>query len=175
MSALPRLSLIELAKEEMKFSAGHFTIFSATERERLHGHNFTVSASFLAEVGDNGMCFDYGDYKAVLREICSEWNEYFILPTLSPHLRIEHDETHVRAIFNGEAIPFLKSDVLELPIVNATLEEFARLILMRLCGDTQALAEHKVCAITVKVGSGPGQTANATWSAEMDAPVRTDG
>ena len=33
---------IRLAKENMKFSAAHFTIFSASERERLHGHNFRV-------------------------------------------------------------------------------------------------------------------------------------
>ncbi|EQD50251.1 hypothetical protein B1A_13514, partial [mine drainage metagenome] len=32
---------VDLSKERMKFSAGHFTVFSASERENLHGHNFT--------------------------------------------------------------------------------------------------------------------------------------
>ena len=35
---------ISLSKEDMKFSAGHFTIFDGAARETLHGHNFTVSA-----------------------------------------------------------------------------------------------------------------------------------
>ena len=41
---MTQLTTIELSKEYLKFSAGHFTVFSATERERLHGHNFSVSA-----------------------------------------------------------------------------------------------------------------------------------
>ena len=32
-----RYSTLEIGKEDMKFSAAHYTIFSATERERLHG------------------------------------------------------------------------------------------------------------------------------------------
>ena len=41
---------LELCQEEMKFSAGHFTILSATERERLHGHNFTVYVAITGVV-----------------------------------------------------------------------------------------------------------------------------
>ena len=41
---------IELHKEAMKFSAGHFTIFGPDRREPLHGHNFTVKAEITAEI-----------------------------------------------------------------------------------------------------------------------------
>ncbi|KAJ1474389.1 hypothetical protein T484DRAFT_1832500 [Baffinella frigidus] len=37
-----RYSTIEIGKEDMKFSAAHFTVFSAKERERLHGHTHAV-------------------------------------------------------------------------------------------------------------------------------------
>lgn len=150
---------IRLAKQNMKFSAGHFTIFSATERERLHGHNFTVEVDIEARMLGNGMCFDYGLYKDRVVALCRELNEWVILPTRSPHLRIEEDGDHVYAHFDGQRIPFLRGDVLLLPIENATLEEFAWWFLQRLAEDRDALRAHAIDAIEVRVLSGPGQSA----------------
>ena len=59
---------IRLAKENMKFSAAHFTIFNASERERLHGHNFRVEVDIEARMLGNGMCFDYGIFGTHLGE-----------------------------------------------------------------------------------------------------------
>ena len=150
---------IRLAKENMKFSAGHFTIFSASERERLHGHNFRVEADIEARMLGNGMCFDYGIYKDRIVALCRELNEWTILPTRSPYLRIEEDGDQVFAHFAGRRIPFLREDVLLLPIENATLEEFAGWFLGRLAEDREALRAHRIDAIEVRVFSGPGQSA----------------
>lgn len=150
---------IRLAKENMKFSAAHFTIFNASERERLHGHNFRVEVDIEARMLGNGMCFDYGIYKDRIVALCRELNEWTILPTQSAHLRIEEDGAHVFAVFDGIRIPFLRADVLLLPIENATLEEFAAWFLARLGGDREALRAHRIDAIEVRVFSGPGQSA----------------
>lgn len=150
---------IRLAKENMKFSAAHFTIFNATERERLHGHNFRVEADIEARMLGNGMCFDYGIYKDRIVALCRELNEWTILPTRSRYLRIEDAGEHVYAHFGGERIPFLRGDVLLLPIENATLEEFAHWFLQRLGEDRAALRAHGIAAIEVRVFSGPGQSA----------------
>ena len=150
---------IRLAKEAMKFSAGHFTIFSATERERVHGHNFRVEVDIEARMLGNGMCFDYGIYKDRIVALCRELNEWTILPTRSPYLRIEEEGEHVHAVFDGVRIPFLRADVLLLPIENATLEEFAAWFLDRLGEDGEALRAHRIDAIEVRVFSGPGQSA----------------
>ena len=152
-------AIIRLAKENMKFSAGHFTIFSASERERLHGHNFRVEADIEARMLGNGMCFDYGIYKARVVALCRELNEWTILPTRSPHLRVEEDGEHVYAHFNGERIPFLRGDVLLLPIENATLEEFSAYFLDRLMDDVDTLRALRIEAMDVRVFSGPGQSA----------------
>lgn len=160
---MPQLIRLELGKEDMKFSAGHFTIFSATERENLHGHNFRVEVMIDAEVLENGMCFDYGLYKRRLRELCAQWDEVTILPTLSPYLRIESDQQLVYALFADERIPFLRRDVLLLPIVNATVEEFSRLLLERLLSDPQELERFGIHALQVKVSSGPGQSGASSW------------
>ena len=46
-----RWSTLEIGKEDMKFSAAHYTVFSATERERLHGHTHAVRVQFTGEGG----------------------------------------------------------------------------------------------------------------------------
>lgn len=160
MAALTRL---ELAKEAMKFSAGHFTIFNATHRERLHGHNFTVAASLDSEVGPEGLAVDYGVYKTFLLQLCQEHNEWFLLPGRSPYLRLEPQGDRLEAHFNGEVIPFLASDVKVLPLRNITLEEMASYLLERLLDFREASGHHQVVAAEVRVSSGPGQSANALW------------
>lgn len=150
---------IRLAKQNMKFSAGHFTIFSATERERLHGHNFFVEVDLHARMQGNGLCFDYGIYKDRVLALCRELNEWMILPTRSPYLQIEEAGEHVIAVFAGKRIPFLREDVKLLPIENATLEEFAIWFLRRLGEDRDALRAHAIEEIEVRVSSAPGQSA----------------
>ena len=155
---------IELFKEAMKFSAGHFTMFSPTERENLHGHNFTVYVAIEGEVGEAGMLADYGGYKRWIIERCAAWNETFLLAGASPWLRIEEREGGVVAAFGDEQIPFLARDVTVLPVRNVTLEELARLFGEGLCADAGRLDEDRVASVTVKCASGPGQSASWRWA-----------
>jgi 6-pyruvoyltetrahydropterin/6-carboxytetrahydropterin synthase len=168
MNSLPharRTTTIELYKEEMKFSAGHFTIFSATERENLHGHNFSVYVALEGAVDDNGMLADYGGYKKWIIERCKSWNETFMLPGESPHLKIAQEGDLVIAHFAGERIPFLPRDITILPAKNITLEELSRLFGEGLCGDGPRLRKDGIVSVVVKVASGPGQEASWRWTA----------
>ncbi|PIQ29112.1 folate biosynthesis protein [bacterium (Candidatus Blackallbacteria) CG17_big_fil_post_rev_8_21_14_2_50_48_46] len=158
-----RTVTLELFKENMKFSAGHFTIFSAQERENLHGHNFTVHVTIEACILENGMCFDYALYKRRIEGLCREWNEVVLLPSQSPYLRIEETDDLIFAHFDTERIPFLRRDVLLLPIENATVEEFSRLFLEKLIANPQELSDWGLEAISVKIFSGPGQCAASSW------------
>lgn len=159
---MQRLTTIELSKEYLKFSAGHFTIFSATERERLHGHNFAVSASIVAPVGDNGLCFSYGDFKKKLERLCHSLDEYMLLPSLSPFLRIEEIGNEYQVHFNGETLRFLSSDCILLPIRNCTVEEFASYLLDQLLEDSD-IANYQVRKVEMRVSSGPGQWGSCEW------------
>jgi 6-pyruvoyltetrahydropterin/6-carboxytetrahydropterin synthase len=163
MPTTPHISTIELFKEEMKFSAGHFTIFSATERERLHGHNFTVHVALTGRVDDNGMIANYGRFKTILFATCRDWNEYMLLPGRSPFLRLREDGDHLYATFDGVDIPFLRGDVLVLDVTNVTIEELARLITEQLVSDERIGGDDRLDAIAVKVASGPGQFASYEW------------
>jgi len=160
---MERLTTIELAKEYLKFSAAHFTIFSATERERLHGHNFRVAAELIAPVGDNGMCFSYKVFKRKLESLCDALDEYLLLPSDSPYLEIAEAGREYLVEFNGEQMRFLKSDTLLLPIRNATVEEYAHYLLGELRADIEAMQQYDIREITIRVSSGPGQWGSARW------------
>ncbi|SDX50131.1 6-pyruvoyl trahydropterin synthase family protein [Thiocapsa roseopersicina] len=156
------LTRIEISKEFLNFSAGHFTIFSATERENLHGHNFRIRCNVTAPVGADGMAFDYVMLKRVLKALCDELDERLLLPELSPHLRIERGDGMVIAWFGEERLTFLERDVLLLPIRNVTIEELAELLLARLRVRPE-LAGRDLRAIELGVSSGDGQWALSSW------------
>lgn len=159
-----RLSTIELFKENMKFSAGHFAIFSAEHRENLHGHNYNVCASFTTTIADEGMSFDYRFYKHKVIKICDSLNEITLLPGKCKHLKIEDAGDYYHVYFNQEKIIFLKRDINILPIYNVTVEELSNWILNQILLDTDELNANKISEIKIKVYSGPGQSGSATWS-----------
>ena len=155
---------IEISKEYLHFAAAHFTIFSETERENLHGHNFFVQANVDSGVGDDGLAFDYNLVKSAVKAICDKWDELVLLPEQSPHLQISEADGYVIAEFNGERIPFLPRDVITLPIRNVTVEELSRLILELLLSEP-SIAEQPISRLEIKVSSGAGQWAGTVWSA----------
>ncbi len=158
----PRLTRIEVLKDYLKFSAAHFTLFSATARENLHGHDFRVRCAVTAAVGEDGLAFDYGILKQVLRALCDELDERVLLPLHSPYLVIEQERDWVFARFADERIPFLRRDVLLVPVRNVTAEELAALLLDRLRARPE-IAALNLQAIELGISSGRGQWASIYW------------
>jgi 6-pyruvoyltetrahydropterin/6-carboxytetrahydropterin synthase len=157
---MERLTTLYIDKESHKFSAAHYTIFSATERERLHGHNYSVSARIVAPVGGNGFSADYNVYKTRLARLCEALDEYMLLAGDSPYQQIEEAGACYRVTYNGQEMLFLQSDTQVLPIRNATIEELSHYLLQGLLADSAGddLREIELC-----VASGPGQKACANW------------
>lgn len=158
-----RTTTIEIAKENLKFSAAHFTIFSANDRERLHGHNFKVRASLEAPVDENGMCFNYQEIKSRLRSQCEALDEYVLLPGQSPYLSITEEQSIYQATYGEEVLPFLKSDTIILPIRNTTVEELSEYFLQQLISQDSFFYENDVHYLTIGVSSGDGQWGSSTW------------
>ena len=159
---MSRTTVLHIRNQYLKFSAAHFTIFSATERERVHGHNFAVSAEVTAAVGEDGLCFDYNVIKRKLRELCDALDEYVLLPARSPHLAVVEDGAVVRAEFDGETLTFPASDTLVLPLANITSEELSWYLLEQLL-EGDAAVRYDISALTVTVASGAGQSASTRW------------
>lgn len=154
-------TVIEISKDYLHFNSAHFTIFSATEREDLHGHTFYVRAFITGEVNDNGMAFDYGVVKVRLLALCDELDEKVLLPECSPHLTLSKEDGYIVAVHAGEKLPFLPRDVLTLPLKNITVEELASWFLAALPEDP-AVAALNISHLELQVSSGPGQWAAAS-------------
>ncbi|MGI9294014.1 MAG: 6-pyruvoyl trahydropterin synthase family protein, partial [Pseudomonadales bacterium] len=159
-----RLTTIDLRKQYLHFSAAHFTIFSATERERLHGHNFRVAAQITGPVGDDGLCFDYAIFKNKLRDLCARFDEYTLIAKDSPHLSITTDEQFYHITHNNISMPLLKTDTLILPVRNVTIEELSYYLLQELIADKALLATHQIAAVELMVSSGPDQWGISRWN-----------
>ena len=162
--ALPmaQLATLHIDKQAHKFSAAHFTIFSETERERLHGHNYGVSARIVAEMGENGFSADYNVYKRYLQKLCDAHDEYMLLPGLSPWLTVEERDGEYFATFSGKTLRFPVDETLVLPIVNVTVEALAHYLLER---TLEEAAIGDLVELELFVTSGDGQKASACWQA----------
>ncbi len=158
-----RAAKLTIHQTEFSFSAGHFTIFSATERETLHGHNYHVSVSFHVNIGDNGLSFDYRHYKRMIKQWCNSIDRHFLLPSKSPYLTIQEEGDYCVATFNHKKIPLLLEDVIVLPLTNITIEELAHWFLQHLLTEKETLQEHAIHGIDVDVYNGPGQSGRASW------------
>lgn len=163
---MARFASLKIHKEELSFSAGHFTIFSATEREQLHGHNYYVSVTFTVNVKHNGLSFDYRYYKNKVLKLCQLLDRHFLLPSASPYLQLEENDEYWLAHFNHQKIPFLKEDVVILPISNITIEELSYWFLQHLLQDQDSLHAHAIHGINVEVFNGPGQSGGSSWVRE---------
>lgn len=148
----------------MNFAVAHFTLFSPTERERLHGHNYRVSACFDASNSEYGITFDYAIYKQKLLALCQRLDSYLLLPGDSPLLHIHVQDPYYRVRFHEDEMLFLQSDTLILPIRNTTLEELSLWFLQQLLEDQATLRTCHIQAITLRVSNGPGRYGSTRWT-----------
>jgi len=156
---------IQIAKDYLGFSAGHFTIFSATERERLHGHNFRLKLELQAEVDENGLTFDYVPLKQQLKKWCDELDERVLLPMYSPHLSVRAADASISVCVEGQTMVLPLADVLLLPVRNTTVEDLSHYFLKRLLKLKTGWVQ-KVRRLKLGISSGRGQWGVACWSAK---------
>ena len=78
---------VRLDKEHHVFSAAHFITFGGNICERLHGHNYRVFVEIAAALTRFGLVLDFKMVKPVVREICDELDEHWLVPGLHPVLR----------------------------------------------------------------------------------------
>ena len=154
---------IEISKEYLHFAAAHFTLFSATERENLHGHNFQVTLDADAPMQDDGLTFDYNILKKAVKQLCDDLDEQVLMPTSSPYLEIDEQDDYTYVVFNGERIPFLQRDLTLLTIRNITVEELAQYLLAKLL-EREDIKALDIDNMLLRCASGEGQWASAKWS-----------
>ncbi|OGT44101.1 MAG: hypothetical protein A3F13_01225 [Gammaproteobacteria bacterium RIFCSPHIGHO2_12_FULL_40_19] len=154
-------STLYFSHGKLKFSAGHFTIFSATQRETLHGHNYSLEVIVTAEMGEPGITFDYRLFEEKLIQLCLQLNWHFLLPENSPYLVIKDDGEHYEITYNHKSMWLLKEDVVLLPLENVTLETLSQWFVNELHRDKNFLEAFKIKKMAIKVFNGPCHAAEA--------------
>ena len=155
---------IKLASSRMKFASGHFTIFSKTERERIHGHNFTLSCTISSTTKQNDLVFDYANYKNILANKCQQLDELMLLPELSPYLTIKKTTNSILCDFNGDEMIFPLKDIYLLPIENITIEGLAEWFLNAFINTISTNELNNLNEIEVAISSSPSQVGVAIWN-----------
>lgn len=152
-----KLTEIELFRDDMKFSAAHFTIFSSIEREMLHGHNFHVYIKLGASVDENGLAFDYTSCRDKILELCCALNGRCLMPSKSKYLTFIATEENYEFIFNNQKIILPKNDVLLMPLENISTELLSDWFLEKMDHYFKTFDIKNIEKMTVKISTGSGQ------------------
>lgn len=143
---------LKLSKQRFHFSAAHFTIFSNSLRERIHGHNYYLEVEVFYNYPDDFIDYNYA--KNAIEDACSSLDEYLLIPEMNKNLKISIKNANYEIKFNNETISIPMSDVLILPTDNITIEALSIYISEKI--------RHKLPnfnRIIVSLSSGPGQSA----------------
>lgn len=124
---------VRIAMAEHVFSAGHFITFGGT-CERLHGHNYRVSAELCGPLDDDHMVVDFLLVRAKLLEITKWLDHRMLLPTEHRQIRVTNDGREVTAAFEDRRWVFPAGDCRLLPLANTTSELLAKYIGEQLLG-----------------------------------------
>jgi len=160
---MSRIATIELFKEYMNFSVGHFTVFSRDTRENLHGHNYHLYVSIKTMIDEDGLSFNYRYYKEKFQQLCHQVDETVLLAGKCKYLTIKENEKYYVVTFNQEEMFFLKRDATILPIANITVEELSNWFMQQIIADLAELERNCVVGLTVKIFSGAGQSGATSW------------
>src|SRR6476620_7576397 len=106
---------VRVSKDYLVFSAAHFITFNGNICERLHGHNYRVTAEVFGPLDENQYDVDFIALRDVLREIVHELDHYVLLPTRHPKIRVTAGEEEVEAAFESRRWVFPRGDCVLLP------------------------------------------------------------
>lgn len=144
-----------LAKEDFKFSSAHFTLFGRETAELLHGHNYQVGVELTGPQLEDGLLADFPSVKGTIRAFCERLDSKTLIPSESPYLQVREEDGGVEVIFDDRRYRFPSADVLILPLVNTTIEVFAKMLWLEL---VESVPLPGITELGVQVGETAGQS-----------------
>lgn len=123
-------STLHLAKQNFKFSSGHFLIFDETSAERLHGHNYLVSVELKApenaNFGSKGYWVDFSELKKIIKAQVDLLDEHVLLPDLHPDFKKTKNKNNWDIQFRDRFYSLPQEEVVFLPVMNTSVEELSK-------------------------------------------------
>ena len=151
---------ILIARAEHKFSCAHMTVFPDGSKERLHGHNYTISIALDVERIELGAMIPFAPIKAALSELCLAWREHVLLATENPFFALIRDDSELEFTLCGDRYVLPRRDALLLPIDNISVEALAAHVAFVLRNKLASLDVPSALALEVTIEESPGQGAS---------------
>jgi 6-pyruvoyltetrahydropterin/6-carboxytetrahydropterin synthase len=150
---------VRLTKDYLVFSAGHFITYNGDVCERLHGHNYRVTAEVHGPLDENHYVVDFIALRDSLKSIVDELDHHMLLPTRHPLIKVVVGDREVEATFADRRWVFPRGDCILLDIPNTTSELLARYIAGRLAADLLTRASQVPAHIRIEVDECFGNVA----------------
>lgn len=119
---------VRVRKTELVFSAAHFITFNGNICERLHGHNYRVTAEVFGPLDENRYVVDFIALRDELKAIVLSLDHYMLLPTKHPAIHVVESEKSVEVTFEERRWVFPRGDCVLLPLIQTTAELLAQYI-----------------------------------------------
>lgn len=150
---------VRMSKDYLVFSAGHFITYAGDVCERLHGHNYRVTAEVSGPLDQNHYVIDFIALRDTLKAIVDELDHHMLLPTQHPLIIVIADEREVTATFRDRRWVFPRGDCILLDVPNTTSELLARYIAGRLSDDLHATTGQRPQHLRIEIDECFGNVA----------------
>lgn len=119
---------VEVTKDSLVFSAGHFITFAGGVCERIHGHNWRVRVEVEGPLDENSYVFDFIALRDHAKAIVDRLDHRMLLPTQSTRIHVSIEGKQAVARFEDRLWSFPAEECVLLPVENTTAELIARWI-----------------------------------------------
>ena len=156
-----RLTTLHLAKQNFKFSSGHFLIFDDLNAEKLHGHNYQVQVDISVpeeiDLSKTGYFVDFSEFKKIIKAQLDEWDEHVLLPARHPDMKIDKRDSNFDIKFRDRFYSLPQNEVVLLPVTNTSVEQLSRILAETFF---EKFKKFKVQKLEVRVEETLGQSAS---------------
>lgn len=155
---------LKLAKEAFKFSGAHFTTFSQTEAELLHGHNYYVRVSLngCSEL-THGLIIDLNEPKKAIKSLLDQIDEKVLLAQKNPYTQIKKSKSQIEVFFNEKIYSFPEEDCALIPVENITIEALSSFVAEAL---KESFSNYPIESYSVEISESRGQSCVFTQKLE---------
>jgi 6-pyruvoyltetrahydropterin/6-carboxytetrahydropterin synthase len=151
---------VRVDPEHLRFSCAHWLLFSGSECEAVHGHNYRASVELTGPLQPVGYVFDFVTLKRVARAICDRLSHHVLLPAENEALRVRRVGATLEATHHDRRYAFPADDVIMLPVRNTTAELIAHWFAGEVRRELRATHQvDHVARIRVGIEEAPGQAA----------------
>ena len=157
---------VRITKDDLVFSAAHFITLDAKQCERLHGHNYRVTATVEGALNEYRYFVDFVLLHRLLREIIEPLDHRVLVPTEHPMLRIFESDKQVEIMWNQRRWVFPRFDCALVPMSNTTAEMLARHVGLKLLEALRTDAKTEPRVIRIELDEADNQSAFYEWRAD---------